>query len=158
MLERYCETLEDVKQLWQDVASVSTKNELKDLEIQLDLLDDVFGIDMNAIGITEGTLQNQELQLTVYFDEVFIDLKPEWQVAVVCHEMAHAAVILEMFHKLQSKEIDAAFWNKYSKTSGHDEYWENVLREICTKVNADFEKAKITKIDFTDNKYFQTQL
>lgn len=153
-----CESLGDIKILW---SAIATKNEisyLKNVEIIVSNMDGYNGNDLNAIGLTEALADNTGLHFTITFDEVFYDLKPVWQVAVICHEIAHAIRIQEWYTLLMNGQCTVDDWKNYAATDGHDEIWEQIAKEIAAKAGIDPETAAIKSIDFTDDRFFQTQL
>lgn len=156
-----CETVEDIEDLWYKVASKAKSylhEDIAGLQIFVEDLNPESIDDINAIAETRAEVDEEtgELLVTIYFDEAFYALTTLYQVAVVCHEMGHAERIYNLYDNLLIGEIED--WNKEARSGGHGAEWKKITRNIAVANAIKSELALIERIDYTDDKYFQSKL
>ena len=153
-----CEDLEEIKSFWATIVDKIDTSYLKDAKLKIANMDGLKATESNAIALTEGRADDSGLHFEISFDEVFYDLKLHWQIAVICHEVAHAIRIQEWYESLMLGQCAIDDWKEYAATDGHDEAWEQIAKRIAAIIGIEPDMAAIKHIDFTDNKYFQTQI
>ena len=160
-----CETVEDIEDLWYQIATRAKSHlhaEIAGLNIVEENLDPKSVADPNPLAETRAEVVDGDLFVDIHVDPVFYDLKPDWQVAVLVHEIGHAEDIYRFYDKLLSGEATIDDWKKKANpvysNGGHDLDWKSVTRDIALACGVKADMALLTVIDFTDNKFFQTNL
>lgn len=160
-----CETVEDIEVLWYQIATRAKSHlhaEIAGLNIVEENLDSKSVADPNSLAETRAEVVDGDLFVDIHVDPVFYGLKPDWQVAVLVHEIGHAEDIYRLYDKLLSGEATIDDWKKKANpvysNGGHDLDWKSVTRDIALACGVKADMALLTVIDFTDNKLFQTNL
>lgn len=102
-----CEDVEDIEDLWYQIATRAKSHlhaEIAGLAITEEDLNPKSVADPNPIAETRVELVDGELFVDIYIDSAFYALKPEWQAAVIVHEMGHAEDVYRLYDKLLAGE------------------------------------------------------
>ena len=160
-----CEAVEDIEDLWYQIATRAKSHlhaEIAGLNIVEENLDPKSVAEPNPLAETRAEVVDRDLFVDIHVDPVFYDLKPDWQVAVIVHEMGKATDNNPLNKKPLSGE--ATIEKKKKKANpvysngGHDLDWKSVTRDIALACGVKVDMALLTVIDFTDNRFFQTNL
>ena len=153
-----CEDVEDIEDPWYQIATRAKSHlhtEIAGLAITEEDLDPKSVADPNPIAETRVELVDGELFVDIYIDSAFYALKPEWQAAVIVHEMSHAEDAYRLYDKLLAGEATVSDWKKKANPSGgHDASWKSITRELANASGVKADMALITTIDFTDDSLF----
>ena len=160
-----CETVEDIEDLWYQIATRAKSHlhaEIAGLNIVEENLDPKSVADPNPLAETRAEVVDGDLFVDIHVDPVFYDLKPDWHVAVLAHPIGRADDLYRPYGKLLSREDTTDDQKKKANpvysNGGHDLDWKSVTTDNALTCGIKAAMALLTVIDFTDNKFFQTNL
>lgn len=156
--ESYEEEDEEIKKiilkLWPQFAKKAKVDErIQNLPIKFE---DIDTLELNAAATTDMELVDKELKLGITIDPIIFCFKTERLLGVLCHEMAHAEIVYELYDKYIDNEISfEALKEECKQNQKHYEPWKKAATYISERNNLNPDYATITEIDFEDDDLYE---